>query len=111
MRDLRVSDETTESFRVSWLAAPGPVVRYRLTYVPVRGDSATLETATVGSETSIVLHQLFPITTYRVSVVAEYPSGVGPQMHIDGTTKEGERERRDAYFPLVIILHARYPAG
>uniref|UniRef100_A0A8B9RIB8 Collagen, type XII, alpha 1b n=1 Tax=Astyanax mexicanus TaxID=7994 RepID=A0A8B9RIB8_ASTMX len=88
VRNLRVSEETTDSFRVSWAAAPGPVVRYRLTYVPVRGDSAMLEAATAGSETSIVLQQLFPITTYRVSVAAEYPSGTGAKMHIDGTTKE-----------------------
>uniref|UniRef100_A0A8B9L130 Collagen alpha-1(XII) chain n=1 Tax=Astyanax mexicanus TaxID=7994 RepID=A0A8B9L130_ASTMX len=83
VRNLRVSEETTDSFRVSWAAAPGPVVRYRLTYVPVRGDSAMLEAATAGSETSIVLQQLFPITTYRVSVAAEYPSGTGAKMHID----------------------------
>ncbi|XP_066534099.1 collagen alpha-1(XII) chain isoform X2 [Hoplias malabaricus] len=88
VRNLRVSEETTDSFRVSWAAAPGPVVRYRLTYVPVSGDSPALETTTVGTETSIVLQQLFPLTTYRVSVAAEYPSATGAQMHIDGTTKE-----------------------
>uniref|UniRef100_A0A4W4F305 Collagen, type XII, alpha 1a n=1 Tax=Electrophorus electricus TaxID=8005 RepID=A0A4W4F305_ELEEL len=88
VRNLRVSEETTDSFRVSWAAAPGPVVRYRLTYVPIRGDSALLEAATVGTETSIVLQPLLPITTYRVSVAAEYPSGTGEQMRIDGTTKE-----------------------
>uniref|UniRef100_A0A8C1JRE0 Collagen, type XII, alpha 1b n=1 Tax=Cyprinus carpio TaxID=7962 RepID=A0A8C1JRE0_CYPCA len=88
VNNLRVSEETTSSFRVSWGAAPGPVVRYRLTYVPVQGDSGLLETATVGLETTIVLQQLYPVTTYHVSVAAEYPSGVGPQMQIDGTTKE-----------------------
>lgn len=93
VNNLRVSEETTSSFRVSWGAAPGSVVRYRLTYVPyasVQGDIDLLETATVGPETTIVLQQLYPVTTYRVSVAAEYPSGVGPQMQIDGTTKEGE---------------------
>uniref|UniRef100_A0AAY5ETZ1 Collagen alpha-1(XII) chain n=1 Tax=Electrophorus electricus TaxID=8005 RepID=A0AAY5ETZ1_ELEEL len=94
VRNLRVSEETTDSFRVSWAAAPGPVVRYRLTYVPIRGDSALLEAATVGTETSIVLQPLLPITTYRVSVAAEYPSGTGEQMRIDGTTKEGELHGR-----------------
>lgn len=93
MNNLRVSEETTSSFRVSWGEAPGPVVRYRLTYEPhgpARGDKAYLQTATVGPETTIVLQQLTPITTYRVTVAAEYPSGVGPQMQIDGTTKEGD---------------------
>lgn len=90
VRNLRVSEETTDSFRVSWAAAPGAVVRYRVTYVPVRGDSATMEAFTQGPETNIVLQQLFPLTTYRVSVAAEYSSGTGKQMQIDGTTKEGE---------------------
>uniref|UniRef100_A0A8C7KFH0 Collagen type XII alpha 1 chain n=1 Tax=Oncorhynchus kisutch TaxID=8019 RepID=A0A8C7KFH0_ONCKI len=88
VRNLRVSEETTDSFRVSWAAAPGAVVRYRLTYVPVRGDSTRLETATVGDETTIVLPELFSLTTYRVMVAAEYQSGTGAEMKIDGTTKE-----------------------
>uniref|UniRef100_A0A672NTY1 Collagen type XII alpha 1 chain n=1 Tax=Sinocyclocheilus grahami TaxID=75366 RepID=A0A672NTY1_SINGR len=95
VNNLRVSEETTSSFHVSWVAAPGPVVRYRLTYVPVRGDSGLLETATDGPETTIVLQQLYPVTTYRVSVAAEYPSGVGPQMQIDGMTKEERGSPRD----------------
>uniref|UniRef100_A0A8C8IZS0 Collagen, type XII, alpha 1b n=1 Tax=Oncorhynchus tshawytscha TaxID=74940 RepID=A0A8C8IZS0_ONCTS len=70
--NLRVSEETTDSFLVSWAPAPGAVVRYRLTYVPVRGDSARLETVTVGQETTIVLPELNPLTTYRVTVAAEY---------------------------------------
>lgn len=90
VRNLRVSEETTNSFRVSWAPAPGAVVRYRLTYVPVRGDSATMEAFTQGPETNIVLQQLLSLTTYRVSVAAEYSSGTGAQRQIDGTTKEGE---------------------
>ncbi|XP_041716802.1 collagen alpha-1(XII) chain isoform X6 [Coregonus clupeaformis] len=95
VRNLRVSEEITDSFRVSWAAAPGAVVRYRLTYVPVRGDSTTLETATVGDETTIVLSELFPLTTYRVMVAAEYQSGTGAEMKIDGTTKEALGSPRD----------------
>uniref|UniRef100_A0A673I296 Collagen alpha-1(XII) chain n=1 Tax=Sinocyclocheilus rhinocerous TaxID=307959 RepID=A0A673I296_9TELE len=98
VNNLRVSEETTSSFRVSWGPAPGLVVRYRLTYVPyalVRGDIVLLESATAGPETTIVLQQLYPVTTYRVSVAAEYPSGVGPQMQIDGTTKEERGSPRD----------------
>lgn len=86
-----MSEETTNSFRVSWGEAPGPVVRYKLTYYgPPRGDITLKETATVGPETTIVLQPLQSATKYRVSVAAEYPSGVGPQMQIDGTTKEGD---------------------
>lgn len=75
---------------MSWRAAPGPVIRYRLSYVPLSGDGEILEAQTIGSETTIVLQELFPITTYRVSVFAEYPTGMGREMQVDGTTKEGE---------------------
>ncbi|KAG7465749.1 hypothetical protein MATL_G00156840 [Megalops atlanticus] len=95
VRNLRVSEETTDSFRVSWEAAPGDVRRYRLSYVPVSGDGARLETATVGSETTIVLRELSPITTYRVSVSAEYLTGLGEEMQIDGTTKEARGTPRN----------------
>lgn len=77
---------------MSWQAAPGPVIRYRLSYVPLSGAGEILEAQTIEAETSIVLQELFPITTYRVSVFAEYSTGMGPEMQIDGTTKEGEPE-------------------
>uniref|UniRef100_A0A8C7T3I5 Collagen alpha-1(XII) chain n=1 Tax=Oncorhynchus mykiss TaxID=8022 RepID=A0A8C7T3I5_ONCMY len=90
-----VSEETTDSFRVSWLAAPGPVVRYRLSYVPLTGGGERLEAQTNGPDTTIVLQELFPITTYRVSVSAEYTSGLGDEMQVDGTTKEVRGSPRD----------------
>uniref|UniRef100_A0A3Q3JN84 Collagen, type XII, alpha 1b n=1 Tax=Monopterus albus TaxID=43700 RepID=A0A3Q3JN84_MONAL len=95
VRNLRVSEETTDSFRVSWQPAPGAVTRYRLTYSPVGDESSRLETTTVGSETTIVLQQLQPQTTYRVTVTPEYWSGSGEPMQTDGTTKEGRGSPRD----------------
>ncbi|XP_061897868.1 collagen alpha-1(XII) chain-like isoform X2 [Entelurus aequoreus] len=88
VRNLRVTEETTNSFRVSWQAAPGSVIRYRLSYIPLSGAGEILEAQTIGDETTIVLQELFPITTYRVSVSAEYITGMGDEMQIDGTTKE-----------------------
>lgn len=90
VRNLRVTEETTNSFRVSWQAAPGSVIRYRLSYVPLSGAGEIIEAQTIGPETSIVLQELFPITTYRVSVSPEYSTGLGVEMQVDGTTKEGE---------------------
>lgn len=90
MRNLRVSEETTESFRVSWQPAPGAVIRYRLTYEPVGGQGSRLETTTVGTETTVVLQELQPQTTYRVTVIPEYGSGSGEPLQTDGTTKEGD---------------------
>ncbi|XP_037602343.1 collagen alpha-1(XII) chain isoform X2 [Sebastes umbrosus] len=95
VRNLRVTEETTNSFRVSWQAAPGSVIRYRLSYVPLSGVGEVLEAQTTGTETTIVLQELFPVTTYRVSVSAEYSSGVGDEMQVDGTTKEVRGSPRD----------------
>ncbi|KAI3364626.1 hypothetical protein L3Q82_011406, partial [Scortum barcoo] len=95
VQNLRVSEETTESFRVSWQPAPGGVTRYRLTYHPVGDDSSRLETATVGAETTIVLQELQPQTTYRVTVTPEYESGPGVPQQTDGTTKEARGSPRD----------------
>ncbi|XP_077407183.1 collagen alpha-1(XII) chain [Vanacampus margaritifer] len=95
VRNLRVTEETTSSFRVSWNAAPGSVLRYRLTYVPLSGVGEILETQTIGDETTIVLQELFPITTYRVSVTAEYITGMGDELQVDGTTKEVIGSPRD----------------
>ncbi|XP_056282175.1 collagen alpha-1(XII) chain isoform X2 [Pseudoliparis swirei] len=95
VRNLRVTEESTNSFRVSWQAAPGQVIRYRLTYVPLSGVGETLEAQTIGSETDIILEELFPLTTYRVSVSAEYASGGGAEMKVDGTTKEVRGSPRD----------------
>uniref|UniRef100_A0A3Q3B4I5 Collagen alpha-1(XII) chain n=1 Tax=Kryptolebias marmoratus TaxID=37003 RepID=A0A3Q3B4I5_KRYMA len=80
VRNLRVTEETTNSFRVSWQSAPGSVIRYRLTYVPLSSTGEILEAQTIGPETSIVLQELFPITTYRVSVSAEYATGIGNEI-------------------------------
>ncbi|XP_056248925.1 collagen alpha-1(XII) chain isoform X1 [Seriola aureovittata] len=95
VRNLRVTEETTNSFRVSWQPAPGSVIRYRLSYVPLNGAGETLEAQTIGTETTMVLQELFPITTYRVSVSAEYATGLGNEMQVDGTTKEVRGSPRD----------------
>uniref|UniRef100_A0A8C9ZP75 Collagen type XII alpha 1 chain n=1 Tax=Sander lucioperca TaxID=283035 RepID=A0A8C9ZP75_SANLU len=88
VQNLRVSEETTDSFRVSWQPAPGDVTRYKLTYEPAGDESSRLETTTVSAETTIVLQELQPKTTYRVTVTPEYPSGSGVPLQTDGTTKE-----------------------
>uniref|UniRef100_A0A3Q4AFB8 Collagen alpha-1(XII) chain n=1 Tax=Mola mola TaxID=94237 RepID=A0A3Q4AFB8_MOLML len=95
VRNLRITEETTNSFRVSWRAAKGAVIRYRLSYVPLSGAGEILEAQTIGPETTIVLQELFPITTYRVSVSAEYSTGMGNEMQVDGTTKEARGSPRD----------------
>ncbi|MCI4382642.1 hypothetical protein PGIGA_G00017250 [Pangasianodon gigas] len=94
VRNLRVTEETTDSFRVSWQAAPGAVLRYRLFYEPISGGER-LEAETESSQTTTVLQELFPITTYRVTVNAEYASGMGPPLDTHGTTKEAKGSPRN----------------
>lgn len=89
VRNIRVTEETTDSFRVSWQAAPGTVLHYRLFYEPISGGER-LEAQTEDSQTTIVLQELFPLTTYRVTVNAVYASGMGAPMDTSGTTKEGQ---------------------
>lgn len=92
-----VSEETVDSFRVSWKAAPGTVRKYKLFYEPVSGGDK-LEAETDGSQVTIVLQRLQPVTTYRVTVYPEYDSGRGPSMDTEGTTKEGQ-------YCWMILLH------
>uniref|UniRef100_A0A8C2I9W1 Collagen alpha-1(XII) chain n=1 Tax=Cyprinus carpio TaxID=7962 RepID=A0A8C2I9W1_CYPCA len=94
VRNLVVSEETVDSFRVSWRAAPGAVLRYRLLYEPVGGGDQ-LEAETDGSQVTIVLHELLPVTTYCVTVYPEYASGMCLSMDTEGTTKEVRGSPRD----------------
>ncbi|XP_038582153.1 collagen alpha-1(XII) chain isoform X2 [Micropterus salmoides] len=95
VQNLRVSEETTDSFRVSWQPAPGAVIRYQLTYEPVGDESSKLVMTTDGPETTTVLQELQPKTTYRVTVIPEYQSGSGAPLQTDGTTKEAKGSPRD----------------
>ncbi|XP_029281105.1 LOW QUALITY PROTEIN: collagen alpha-1(XII) chain [Cottoperca gobio] len=95
VQNLRVSEETADSFRVSWQPAPGDVTRYKLTYEPAGDESSRLETTTVGTEMTIALQELQPKTTYRVIVTPDYSSGSGVPMETDGTTKEARGSPRD----------------
>ncbi|XP_060947388.1 collagen alpha-1(XII) chain [Limanda limanda] len=95
VRGLRVSEETTDSFRASWRPAPGAVTRYHLTYEPVGDESSRLEMTTDGPETTSVLRQLRPRTTYRVTVTPEYQSGPGESLQTHGTTRGDAGPPRD----------------
>uniref|UniRef100_UPI00358E0FB7 collagen alpha-1(XII) chain-like isoform X2 n=1 Tax=Myxine glutinosa TaxID=7769 RepID=UPI00358E0FB7 len=74
--DLRTSDITTQSFRVSWSPATGSVDRYQVTYHPASESKANAVSMVVDhSTTSVVLPQLNPKTQYSVYVTAESSSG------------------------------------
>ncbi|XP_078504196.1 collagen alpha-1(XII) chain isoform X2 [Lissotriton helveticus] len=86
-RNLRVTDETTDSFKVGWTPAPGNVLRYRIAYRPVAGGERK-EVTVQGNERATTLYNLFPDTKYHVSVVPEYQSGPGTALNGNGATEE-----------------------
>ncbi|PKU32387.1 collagen alpha-1 chain isoform x1 [Limosa lapponica baueri] len=75
-RNLRITDETTDSFVVGWTPAPGNVLRYRLVYQPLTGGERRQVTVSA-NERSTTLQNLIQDTRYEVSVIPEYQSGPG----------------------------------
>ncbi|XP_019940584.2 collagen alpha-1(XII) chain isoform X4 [Paralichthys olivaceus] len=66
--DLVTSEVTHQSFRASWTAPDGPVERYRVEYMTASGQP--LQLLVDGTETTVVLQQLNPLTQYLVNVYA-----------------------------------------
>lgn len=72
--------------RVTWKAAPGPVVSYRLTYVPeVGGKEMTMKIP--ANVITTVLRKLQPLTTYNIKVHPIYRRGEGKARQGVGTTR------------------------
>ncbi|XP_008572507.1 PREDICTED: collagen alpha-1(XII) chain, partial [Galeopterus variegatus] len=93
-RDLRVSDPTTSTMKLSWSGAPGKVKQYLVTYTPVAGGE-TQEITVSGDTTNIVLRGLKEGTQYALSVSALYASGAGDALLGEGTTLEERGSPRD----------------
>ncbi|XP_041665058.1 collagen alpha-1(XIV) chain-like isoform X1 [Cheilinus undulatus] len=72
-RDLKTSDITARSFRVTWTHAPGQVEKYRVVYYPASGG-APEEKVVQGTENSVELNYLNSLTEYQVAVFAIYRS-------------------------------------
>uniref|UniRef100_A0A8C4NME6 Collagen type XII alpha 1 chain n=1 Tax=Eptatretus burgeri TaxID=7764 RepID=A0A8C4NME6_EPTBU len=99
-RDLRTSDITTHSFRVSWSPATGSVDRYRVTYHPASESKANALSVSQHqypstftplmvvdkSTTAVVLPQLNAKTQYSVYVTAESSSGSSQPLTGHATT-------------------------
>lgn len=87
-RNLRITDETTDSFVVGWSAAPGNVLRYRIVYRPLTAGERRQVTVSA-NERSTTLQNLFQDTRYEVSVIPEYQSGPGNSLNGYAKTDEG----------------------
>ncbi len=81
-----MSDETERTMRVTWKAAPGPVVSYRLTYIPEDGGKEMTMKIPV-NVTSTMLRKLQPLTTYNIKVHPIYKRGEGKARQGVGTTR------------------------
>ncbi|XP_055495106.1 collagen alpha-1(XII) chain-like isoform X1 [Leucoraja erinacea] len=79
--DLRTSEVTSRSFRVSWAAASPDVLSYLLSY-NVEAGGYPVSIRIPADQTTRVLTDLLPETTYLVDVVAEYAEG--PSSPVDG---------------------------
>uniref|UniRef100_A0A8C2VNE3 Collagen alpha-1(VII) chain n=1 Tax=Chinchilla lanigera TaxID=34839 RepID=A0A8C2VNE3_CHILA len=89
-RDLVLSETGSQSLRVQWTAASGPVTGYRVHYTPLTGlgqplPSERKEVNVPAGETSVRLRGLRPLTEYQVTVVALYANSIGEA--VSGTAR------------------------
>uniref|UniRef100_A0A2K5F6Q4 Collagen alpha-1(VII) chain n=1 Tax=Aotus nancymaae TaxID=37293 RepID=A0A2K5F6Q4_AOTNA len=89
-RDLVLSEPSSQSLRVQWTAASGPVTGYKVQYTPLTGlgqplSSERQEVNIPAGETSVRLQGLRPLTEYQVTVVALYANSIGEA--VSGTAR------------------------
>ena len=88
-----MTDETTDSFKITWSQAPGKVLRYRIIYRPVSGGESK-EVSTPANQRRKPLANLTPDTKYEISVIPEYSSGPGSPLTGNAATEEGKGNTR-----------------
>lgn len=91
-----MTDETTDSFKLTWSQAPGRVLRYRIRYRPVSGGESK-EVSTPANQRRKTLENLTPDTKYEISVIAEYSSGPGSPLTGNAATEEGREDMPTAW--------------
>lgn len=84
-KTLKVDEETEHTMRVTWKAAPGKVVNYRVVYRP-QGGGRQMVAKVPPTVTSTVLKRLQPQTTYDITVLPMYKTGEGKLRQGSGTT-------------------------
>lgn len=89
-----LSEPSSQSLRVQWTAASGPVTGYKVQYTPLTGlgqplPSERQEVNIPAGETSVWLQGLRPLTEYQVTVVALYANSIGEA--VSGTARTSEQ--------------------
>ncbi|XP_016896657.1 collagen alpha-1(XIV) chain isoform X2 [Cynoglossus semilaevis] len=74
-RNLRVSEEWYNRFRISWDAPPSPTMGYRVVYQPVTAPGPALETFVGEDVDTMLIVNLLSGTDYSVKVIASYTTG------------------------------------
>uniref|UniRef100_A0AAQ4RUI8 Collagen type XII alpha 1 chain n=1 Tax=Gasterosteus aculeatus aculeatus TaxID=481459 RepID=A0AAQ4RUI8_GASAC len=86
VKNLQVTDPTTNSLRVRWEPAEGDVRQYQIFYVPTAGGADGVAQVS-GMSTNTVLRDLRPDTEYNVTLVPVYSDVEGKRMSENGKTK------------------------
>ncbi|KAG7235269.1 hypothetical protein INR49_002875 [Caranx melampygus] len=75
VRNLQLSDETTQSLEASWEMEDPHVERYRVSYAGLRGDHKEESVLIPGGQRRAVLQPLLSDTQYKVTVTPVYMDG------------------------------------
>ncbi|XP_047460878.1 collagen alpha-1(XIV) chain [Mugil cephalus] len=74
-RNLRVSEEWYNRFRISWDVPPSPTMGYRVVYQPISAPGPALETFVGEDVNTMLIVNLLSGTEYSVKVIASYTTG------------------------------------
>ncbi|XP_054636635.1 collagen alpha-1(XIV) chain isoform X3 [Dunckerocampus dactyliophorus] len=75
VRNLQLSEETTQSLEVSWEMDDPRVERYRVSYASLRGHHKEQMVLVPGGQKSVLLESLLPDSRYTVKVTPVYTDG------------------------------------
>lgn len=74
-KNLRVSEEWYNRFRISWDVPPSPTMGYRIVYQPVSAPGPALETFVGEDVNTMLILNLLSGMDYSVKVIASYTTG------------------------------------
>ncbi|XP_043912618.1 collagen alpha-1(XIV) chain-like isoform X3 [Protopterus annectens] len=94
---ILISESKPHSFKVSWSPKLDSVSHYQVLYSPLRRGSAK-SVIVGGSQNTTVLENLLPNTTYLVTVIAQYKSGLEKALSAKACTLEENSQIRHLHF-------------